>query len=366
MEIPPADQSYADAKHQRVARWRRKNIYRWDPIKPHTAHQETPTTIAPAPALDDESVGEPDFYLNLTDARIVATEALLEASENIADTIEARAMSCFFGDAGLGKTFSVLAALKEVAADRVLLLQFRSHPTPRDIRMELFTALRLEGEPPSHPSEFDRPLKRTLARKPYVIVCDEAQQFSRECFEFVRHLWDTGKGPTRPAVLFVGGEEAYKTLYSEPALASRIHIRQEYTPMGLEEAQRNIPLFHPIWANAPAELIEYVDDEGGAGTFRMWSKITYHILEGMKRRGPPKPTRPSHAGPSAAPCPTAAGTPVPRKPSDQPHRHPGTPLPQPARRPHRDHPCGARRRSCPRHHHPAQRHPLPRRRPRHR
>ncbi|MET9347588.1 ATP-binding protein [Streptomyces termitum] len=253
--------------------------------QPRTAHQETPMTIAPAPALDDESVGEPDFYLNLADARIVATEALLEASENIADTIEARAMSCFFGDAGLGKTFSVLAALKEVAADRVLLLQFRSRPTPRDIRMELFTALRLEGEPPSHPSEFDRLLKRTLARKPYVIVCDEAQQFSRECFEFVRHLWDTGKGPTRPAVLFVGGEEAYKTLYSEPALASRIYIWQEYTPMGPEEVQRNIPLFHPVWGNAPAELIEYVDDEGGAGTFRMWSKITYHILEGMKRRG---------------------------------------------------------------------------------
>ncbi|MGX1886932.1 AAA family ATPase [Streptomyces sp. NPDC055287] len=246
--------------------------------------QEEPMTTTRTTTLDDESIGEPDFYLNLTDARIVATEALLEASENIADTIEARAMSCFYGDAGLGKTFSVLAALKEVAADRVLLLQFRSRPTPRDIRMELFTALRLEGEPPSHPSEFDRLLKRTLARKPYVVVCDEAQQFSRECFEFVRHLWDTGKGPTRPAVLFVGGEEAYKTLYSEPALASRIYIWQEYTPMDPDEVQRNIPLFHPVWANAPAELIEYVDDEGGAGTFRMWSKITYHILEGMKRR----------------------------------------------------------------------------------
>lgn len=234
---------------------------------------------------DNENVGEPDFYLNLADARIVATEALLEAGENIADTIEARAMSCIYGDAGLGKTFSVLAALKEISADRVLLLQFRSRPTPRDIRQELFSELRLEGEPPSHPSEFDRLLKRALARKPYVLVCDEAQQFSRECFEFVRHLWDTGKGKNRPAVLFVGGEECYKTLYSEPALASRIYIWQEFTPMDPDEVQRTIPLFNPVWANASPDLIELTDDEGGAGTFRMWSKITYHVLKGMKRRG---------------------------------------------------------------------------------
>ncbi len=259
------------------------------PDRPSTTTKDTDMTDTteskPRTDQEDDVVGEPDFYLNLADARIVATEALLEASENIADTIEARAMSCIYGDAGLGKTFSVLAALKEVSAERVLLLQFRARPTPRDIRQELFNELHLEGEPPSHPSEFDRLLKRTLARKPYVIVCDEAQQFSRECFEFVRHLWDTGKGTNRPAVLFVGGVEAYKTLYSEPALASRIYIWQEFAPMEADEVQKNIPLFHPVWANASPELIDYVYEEGAGGTFRVWSKITYHILEGMKRRG---------------------------------------------------------------------------------
>ncbi|MFJ3644455.1 AAA family ATPase [Streptomyces murinus] len=242
------------------------------------------TTPTPAPADDDSGQG-PDFYLDLPDARIVATEALLEASENIADTINARAMSCIYGDAGLGKTFSVRAALKEVAADLVLLLQFRSRPTPRDIRRELFDVLHLEGKAPAHPSEFDQLLKRALVRRPYIIVCDEAQQFSRECFEFVRHLYDTGKGKTRPAVLFVGGEECYKTLYNEPALASRIYIWQEFTPMEPEEVAKNIPLFHPVWANASPELINFIDLEAGGGTFRMWSKITHHVLEGMRRRG---------------------------------------------------------------------------------
>ncbi|WP_239158241.1 ATP-binding protein [Streptomyces sp. SID13726] len=240
------------------------------------------TTVTPAA---DDGGEDPAFYLDLPDARIVATEALLEAGENIADTIDARAMSCIYGDAGLGKTFSVHAALKEVAADLVLLLQFRSRPTPRDIRMELFDVLHLDGKPPAHPSEFDRLLKRALARRPYILVCDEAQQFSRECFEFVRHLYDTGKGKSRPAVLFVGGEECYKTLYNEPALASRIYIWQEFTPMEPAEVAKNIPLFHPVWATAAPELIDFIDQEAGGGTFRMWSKITHHVLEGMKRRG---------------------------------------------------------------------------------
>ncbi|MEU3550046.1 transcriptional regulator [Streptomyces longwoodensis] len=32
VEIYPVDQSDVDDKHRRTARWRRKNIYRWDPI----------------------------------------------------------------------------------------------------------------------------------------------------------------------------------------------------------------------------------------------------------------------------------------------------------------------------------------------
>jgi hypothetical protein len=32
VEIYPVDQSEVEAQHQRVARWRHKNIYRWDPI----------------------------------------------------------------------------------------------------------------------------------------------------------------------------------------------------------------------------------------------------------------------------------------------------------------------------------------------
>jgi hypothetical protein len=42
----------------------------------------------------------------------VATEALLTTRDNLADVVEARAMMCVHGDAGLGKTLSVNASLR--------------------------------------------------------------------------------------------------------------------------------------------------------------------------------------------------------------------------------------------------------------
>ncbi|MFC9623911.1 hypothetical protein ACFTXM_29285 [Streptomyces sp. NPDC056930] len=50
-----------------------------------------------------------------------------------------------------------------------------------------------------------------LPRRPYVIVCDEAPQYNRACFERIRNLWDNSR-KQRPAVLFIGGHEAYDTL----------------------------------------------------------------------------------------------------------------------------------------------------------
>jgi hypothetical protein len=45
-----------------------------------------------------------DHYLGLEGANIVATEPLLMLRDNLLDVIEAKAMMCVHGDAGLGKT----------------------------------------------------------------------------------------------------------------------------------------------------------------------------------------------------------------------------------------------------------------------
>ncbi|MGW3077820.1 ATP-binding protein [Kitasatospora sp. NPDC001132] len=224
-----------------------------------------------------------DHYLNLEGARTVATEALRTAQDNIAATLEARAMMCIAGAAGNGKSLSVNASLRLLAPDNSYRIAFRARPTPRDIRHELFRALGLPGEPPGRPIEFDTVLKSALARGFHVLVCDEAQWMSRECFEYWRYLWDDPS--TDIAVVFAGGDGCAKVLRREPMLASRIYIWQHAVPLTLPEVLEAIPAFHPLWAGIDRDLIALVDKQAAHGNFRAWARITKLAADGLAAQG---------------------------------------------------------------------------------
>lgn len=224
-----------------------------------------------------------DHFLGLEAAHVVGTEALLTTRDNLESVIKAKAMMCAYGPAGYGKTMAVNSALRDLAPDITYRLELRSGPTPRDIRHGLFKALRLPGEPPKRPIEFDALLKEVLAEQFRVLVCDEAQWMSRTGFEFWRHLWDDRH--TDIAVVFAGGDNCYKVLRREPMLASRMYIWQEFERIPKSEVRQVITAFHPIWATAEPGLIDAVDAEAAHGNFRNWANITHHLVEGMEKTG---------------------------------------------------------------------------------
>lgn len=207
----------------------------------------------PSPEVGEERA---DHFLGLPGANIVATEALLLTQDNLSEVIEAKAMMCVHGDAGLGKTLSVNAPLRQLAPGTVCRVQFRSRPTARDILHVLFDALVIGGSPPGTPIVFDHVLKDVLAERFRVLVCDEAQWLSRECFEYWRHLWDDRR--TDIAIVFVGGGDCYQVL-------------------------RVIPAYHPIWENTDPEVIEFAVAHDGHGNFRSWAKITAHADRPLQR-----------------------------------------------------------------------------------
>lgn len=221
-----------------------------------------------------------DQYLQLNGANVVATEALLVTQQNLADVIAAKAMMCIHGDAGLGKTLSTNTSLRALAPQDVCRVQFRARPTPRDIRHELFAALGVGGQPPNKPIEFDALLKDVLAERFRVLVCDEAQWMSRECFEYWRHLWDDRR--TDIAIVFVGGGDCYQVLRREPMLSSRVYVWQEFRRMPPAEVHRVIRVFHPVWRDAEADDISFADQHAGHGNFRNWAKITSHTVTTLK------------------------------------------------------------------------------------
>ncbi|RRQ26221.1 ATP-binding protein [Rhodococcus sp. Eu-32] len=222
-----------------------------------------------------------DHFLGLPGAHIVATDALLLTRDNLADVIDAKAMMCVHGDAGVGKTLSVNASLRELAAGTVCRVQFRARPTPRDIRHTLFGALGIAGAPPRRPIEFDQTLKDALSERFRVLVCDEAQWMSRECFEYWRHLWDDPR--TDVAIVFVGGGDCYRVLSRESMLSSRVYVWQEFRRMTPKQVLSVIPAFHPVWEGADPEVLAFADAHAGHGNFRSWAKLTAHTIRILTR-----------------------------------------------------------------------------------
>jgi hypothetical protein len=219
-------------------------------------------------------------YLNLPGARLVATEPVLETKQNLGITIDNGALMCLYGEAGVGKTLTVEHVMGERLSVETLHIQFRAHPYPRDIRGNLYTALGFSGSPPRRPLECDLLLKRALARRFRVLVCDEAQWMSHECFELWRHLWDDDE--TQFALIFVGGGNCYRILKSHPMLASRVLIWQEYPTLTSGQVTRFIPSFHPIWTGIDPDLIAYADTHCARGNFRAWARLTTLVQTALR------------------------------------------------------------------------------------
>ncbi|EFK97964.1 conserved hypothetical protein [Streptomyces sp. SPB78] len=216
-----------------------------------------------------------DHYLSLPDAHVMGTAALKETLANLGEVIAARGMMCVYGAAGLGKTMSVNASLRELAPGVTRRIEFRGRPTVLDIRHNLFNVLGLPGRPPRQPTAFDTLLKDVLADQFRVLVCDEAQWLREESFEYFRHLFDDLY--TDIAVVFVGGGNTYEVLAGKDMLASRVHIWQEFRPLTREEVLTTIPAYHPVWHGVDPDDLLYCDDVAAHGVFRTWAKITYHL-----------------------------------------------------------------------------------------
>jgi hypothetical protein len=220
-------------------------------------------------------------FLNLPGARVVATEQLLDTRDLVADLVEVGAMGAVYGPAGTGKTFAVAQALADGPASSWVRTTFRSRPTTRFVRHELYTALGLGDVPPTSPVETDRLMKHALGERFRLVVIDEAQWLNRECFEYLRHLHD--EPTTTFALLFVGGAGCYEVLHREPMLDSRLYAHVRFAPLTPKQVLRVIPVYHGIYSGVDPTLITLVDQQCARGNFRTWAKFTQHALRFMER-----------------------------------------------------------------------------------
>ncbi|GAA4593257.1 hypothetical protein GCM10023194_57140 [Planotetraspora phitsanulokensis] len=224
---------------------------------------------------------EEDHYLSVEGTNVVPTDSLNVTLNNLTDVVTTAGMGCIYGDAGLGKTLAVNQALRALAPDCTIRLQFRSRSRTRDIRHLLFDALEIDGTPATKPIVLDHLLKRVLSERFRVLVCDEAQWMLPECFEYWRYLWDDPC--TELALVFVGGGDCYQKLRSESVLSSRIRIWQQFHRMTGDQVLKSIPEYHPLWANVDPDDILFADSHACNGNFRAWAKLTAHAVIALSK-----------------------------------------------------------------------------------
>jgi hypothetical protein len=136
----------------------------------------------------------------------------------------------------------------------------------------------LTGADPGRANRFElsEELIALLAGREWLLVVDEAQWLNREFIEYLRHLHDHPR--TRFSRLLIGGDGCWRVLSREPMLRSRIYRRVRFAPMRLQTVLKVIPGYHPIYHDAPADLIAMVDDRYAHGCFREWASFTHSAL----------------------------------------------------------------------------------------
>lgn len=220
-----------------------------------------------------------DHYRRLEDARAVGTLAALETEEFLTETVKEGSILCIHGHVGLGKTFSVHTALRQLASDTVRLV-FDEAPRKSELLEALWRALALPG-PMESTATTKRLIRQNLTDQPRVVLVDEVQNLNFPTLEYLRILWDQTATP----LVLVGSGKTRQKVFDHPALHSRVEQWQQFKPLTLAEVLNSIPTYHPVWDGVSDETLAFVDDTFAHGVFRNWAKVTAGVQR-AKRREP--------------------------------------------------------------------------------
>jgi len=116
-------------------------------------------------------------------------------------------------------------------------------------------------------------LLNRLGERRRLLIIGEAQNLTRDCFEYLRHLHDDPA--TRFALIFDGGDGAWEVLAREPMLRSRIYRRVAFTALSDSDVLALIPAYHPIYTGIDPELLLLINDKAANGRMRSWAAFTH-------------------------------------------------------------------------------------------
>jgi len=214
-------------------------------------------------------------FQGLANAEVIATRYFQLTERTVSDVVRRLSLGVVHGPAGLGKTFAVWEATRNLDLP-VHWVEFLGRPSVPQLAADLLFALtRVEHDEDSR--RLGRVLLDELARERCLVVVDEAQDLSAECCEYLRRLHD--RYETQFGLLFAGGDKAWHHLSRFNHLRSRTVRRVCFQPLTADEVLEVLPHYHPIYAGIEPELLLFVDDHYAHGTFRDWAAFTADAVD---------------------------------------------------------------------------------------
>jgi hypothetical protein len=224
-----------------------------------------------------------DHFLGLDQAAPVATDAARLTETLVSKAITRTALICIHGQVGLGKTFAVNAACRKLAPDATVWLQFAQAPHMAQIRSALWDGLALPGPAPVNTTHIcDDQIRQALAADFHLLLLDEVQHLGPTALEYLRELWDKNSKTARSlAIVLVGSGNTRQKILHRNALHSRVHRWQQFSPLRPAEILTVIPSYHRLWNGVEDEVLLWIDDCAGHGSFRTWANLTVILQDAL-------------------------------------------------------------------------------------
>ncbi|MBN6040079.1 ATP-binding protein [Amycolatopsis sp. 195334CR] len=228
----------------------------------------------------------PRHHLDLPGANTLPTPTFQLVDHDVRDIVEHNALAVVHGDAGLGKTFAVQAALERLRHDlrntteRLSIVEVALPHTCTPLRVALSLARRILRTPtPESRTRYtlhDDILEHLLST-PHLLVIDEAQKLSVYAMDVIRSLYDDSG--TKLAILFVGGDGCWQTIRREPMLRSRVFRSRLFRPLPTAEVPDLMRAYHQLYAHADTRLLASIDARHAHGSWRDWAAFTLTALQ---------------------------------------------------------------------------------------
>jgi hypothetical protein len=207
----------------------------------------------------------------------VETPKYVTTHRALADAWPLQGIIAIIGDVGLGKTHDVGLAVRKLGFP-VAYYQPDAKPGRKEFVQGALLSITETYNLKNTEAEMKRDLFLAGRAWPLVWVLDDVERAEGYGIEVVRTIWAR---PDNTFTIVLIGNDLMRFLDANKPLRDRVARWIHYDPMRADASAEFARHYHPVFRNAPAGVVDYLDAEAVHGVPRQWA----HVVEVLNTMG---------------------------------------------------------------------------------